>query len=45
MMSDLSDVPYRISTPMQGLNLPTIFVFEHVLNNLSHKMEFGDGTG
>ena len=30
---------------MQGLNLPTIFVFEHVLNNLRHKMEFGDGAG
>ncbi len=37
MMSDLSDAPYRISTSVQDLNLPTVFVFEHIITKLASK--------
>ena len=35
MVSDLSDAPYRIASAMKELNLPTVFVLEHLINNLS----------
>ena len=34
-VSNLSDAPYRMAGAMKELNLPTVFVFEHPINNLS----------